>query len=97
MLVCPHAGGVGLCEHVIHLRWVLDWCPAGRVIIGVLSLIDYISISGSMERNVIEYANHLHEHFVYPCSINGQGRYVVPENEKGGYRLVAEWRRWMYI
>lgn len=50
------------------------------------SLIDYIAISGSMERNVIEYANHLHEHFVYPCSINEQGRYVVPENEKEGYR-----------
>ncbi|KAH0826635.1 hypothetical protein J3R83DRAFT_5002 [Lanmaoa asiatica] len=68
VLVCPHAGGVGLCEHVIHL-----------------SLIDYIAISGSMERNVIEYANHLHEHFVYPCSINEQGRYVVPESEKEGY------------
>ncbi|KAF8137510.1 enolase C-terminal domain-like protein [Boletus edulis] len=68
VLVCPHAGGVGLCEHVIHL-----------------SLIDYIAISGSMERNVIEYSSHLHEHFVYPCSINGKGRYVVPENENGGY------------
>lgn len=52
----------------------------------MLSLIDYIAISGSMERNVIEYADHLHEHFVYPCGINKEGRYVVPENEKEGYR-----------
>ena len=33
----PHAGGVGLCELVIHL-----------------SLIDYIAVSGTMERNVLE-------------------------------------------
>lgn len=23
--VCPHAGGVGLCEYVIHLRWVFQY------------------------------------------------------------------------
>ena len=26
--VCPHAGGVGLCEHVIHLRLVPFACGA---------------------------------------------------------------------
>lgn len=90
VLVCPHAGGVGLCEHVIHLRWVpaVDWGgmrPAEQES-AFCSLIDYIAISGSMEENVIEYAKHLHEHFVYPCSINEQGRYIVPENEQEGYR-----------
>jgi hypothetical protein len=69
--VCPHAGGVGLCEYVIHL-----------------SLIDYICISGSMERNVLEYVDHLHEHFLYPCTINKNGRYNVPANTKEGYRCV---------
>lgn len=68
--VCPHAGGVGLCEYVIHL-----------------SLIDYIVVSGSMERNVLEFVDHLHEHFVYPCSINKQGRYNVPGNEGEGYSI----------
>jgi len=68
--VCPHAGGVGLCEYVIHL-----------------SLIDYICISGSMERNVLEYAEHLHEHFIYPVSINDKGRYHVPTNPDGGYSI----------
>ena len=42
------------------------------------SLIDYIAVSGSMERNVLEYVDHLHEHFVYPCSISKKGRYNVP-------------------
>ncbi|KAF7980524.1 hypothetical protein HWV62_37647 [Athelia sp. TMB] len=70
VVVCPHAGGVGLCEYVIHL-----------------SLIDYIAVSGSMERNVLEYVDHLHEHFVYPCSINSKGRYNVPIDPKEGYSI----------
>ncbi|KIM37219.1 hypothetical protein M413DRAFT_448713 [Hebeloma cylindrosporum] len=68
--VCPHAGGVGLCEYVIHL-----------------SLIDYIAISGTMERNVLEFVDHLHEHFVTPCSINSRGRYNVPTNPEEGYSI----------
>jgi len=68
--VCPHAGGVGLCEYVIHL-----------------SLIDYIAVSGTMERNVLEFVDHLHEHFKYPCSINAQGRYNVPINAEEGYSI----------
>jgi len=68
--VCPHAGGVGLCEYAIHL-----------------SLIDYISISGTKERNVLEYVDHLHEHFIYPCTINSNGHYNVPIDEKEGYSI----------
>ncbi|KAJ3916530.1 enolase C-terminal domain-like protein [Lentinula edodes] len=68
--VCPHAGGVGLCEYVIHL-----------------SLIDYIAISGTMERNVLEFVDHLHEHFITPCSINSKGRYNVPTNPLEGYSI----------
>jgi len=68
--VCPHAGGVGLCEYVIHL-----------------SLIDYIAVSGTMERNVLEFVDHLHEHFLYPCSINKNGRYNVPSDSKEGYSI----------
>jgi hypothetical protein len=40
-----------------------------------------------MERNVLEYVDHLHEHFLYPCSINERGRYNVPNNPVEGYRL----------
>ena len=55
----------------------------------VLSLIDYIAISGTMERNVLEFVDHLHEHFLYPCSINKNGRYNVPSNAQEGYRSAA--------
>lgn len=59
--VCPHAGGVGLCEYVQHL-----------------SMIDYISISGSLHNRVIEYVDHLHEHFLEPVEIRN-GCYMPPE------------------
>jgi len=68
--VCPHAGGVGLCEYVIHL-----------------SLIDYICVSGSMTRNVLEYVDHLHENFKYPTKISERGRYKVPMQAGEGYSI----------
>jgi L-fuconate dehydratase len=58
--VCPHAGGVGLCELVQHL-----------------SMFDYVAVSGTVEDRVIEYVDHLHEHFVDPVVIR-DGRYRVP-------------------
>lgn len=58
--VCPHAGGVGLCEYVQHL-----------------SIIDYLTISGTDEDRVAEYVDHLHEHFVAPCVVKN-GRYMPP-------------------
>ncbi len=58
--VCPHAGGVGLCEYVQHL-----------------SMIDYICFSGTTEGRVIEYVDHLHEHFVMPCVIR-DAAYMPP-------------------
>lgn len=58
--VCPHAGGVGLCEYVQHL-----------------SIIDYLCISGSLEGRMIEFVDHLHEHFLDPVLVEG-GAYRVP-------------------
>jgi L-fuconate dehydratase len=58
--VCPHAGGVGLCELVQHL-----------------SAFDYIAVTGSIEGRMIEYVDHLHEHFLDPVVIR-DGRYVLP-------------------
>jgi len=58
--VCPHAGGVGLCEYVQHL-----------------ALFDYIAVSASLEDRIVEYVDHLHEHFVYPVKMKG-GRYMPP-------------------
>jgi L-fuconate dehydratase len=60
--VCPHAGGVGLCELVQHL-----------------SIFDYIAVSASLDNRILEYVDHLHEHFVDPVVIRN-GRYMPPEN-----------------
>ncbi len=59
--VCPHAGGVGLCEYVQHL-----------------SMIDYLCIAGTREGRVIEYVDHLHEHFKEPCVIE-HAAYMPPK------------------
>jgi L-fuconate dehydratase len=58
--VCPHAGGVGLCEMVQHL-----------------AAFDYLAVGGSWDGRVVEYVDHLHEHFVDPCVVAG-GRYRAP-------------------
>lgn len=58
--VCPHAGGVGLCEYVQHL-----------------SMVDYICISATLENRVLEYVDHLHEHFIDPVVIKN-GCYMPP-------------------
>ncbi len=65
--VCPHAGGVGLCEYVQHL-----------------SLIDYICISASIDGRVIEYVDHLHEHFLDPVVIKNSA-YMPPS--RPGYSI----------
>ena len=78
-----------MCEYVIHLRYVLGGAYDNTGCSIFSSLIDYIAVSGSMERNVLEFVDHLHEHFVTPCSINSAGRYNVPTNPKEGYRFVA--------
>ncbi|MDT3380522.1 L-fuconate dehydratase [Labrys neptuniae] len=58
--ICPHAGGVGLCEYVQHL-----------------SMIDFVCVSGTREGRVIEYVDHLHEHFKVPCVVR-DAAYMPP-------------------
>ena len=58
--VCPHAGGVGLCEYVQHV-----------------SMIDFLCFSGTAEGRVLEYVDHLHEHFVQPCVVR-RAAYMPP-------------------
>ncbi|MFF1821964.1 L-fuconate dehydratase [Kribbella sp. NPDC058245] len=70
--VCPHAGGVGLCELVQHL-----------------SMFDYVAVSGSVEDRVIEFVDHLHEHFLDPVVIR-DGYYVAPVKPGFGAEMDAE-------
>ena len=47
-------------------------------------MFDYIAVSGSMENRVIEYVDHLHEHFLDPVTMRN-GRYLPPT--KPGYSI----------
>jgi len=42
-----------------------------------LSMIDFVAISGTMDGRVIEYVDHLHEHFIDPCVIRNAA-YMPP-------------------
>ncbi|HET7099802.1 MAG TPA: L-fuconate dehydratase [Terriglobia bacterium] len=68
--VCPHAGGVGLCEYVQHL-----------------AIFDYIAIGASLENRILEYVDHLHEHFLEPVVIRN-GRYMPPSAP--GYSITMK-------
>ena len=67
--VCPHAGGVGLCELVQHL-----------------AMADFVAVSGTMDGRVIEYVDHLHEHFTDPVVVTS-GRYAAPRTPGSGARM----------
>ena len=68
--VCPHAGGVGLCEYVQHL-----------------SIFDYVCVSASLENRLLEFVDHLHEHFIDPVRMKN-GRYMPPHAP--GYSITMK-------
>ena len=70
--VCPHAGGVGLCEYVQHI-----------------SMIDYVQISADIGERVIEFVDHLHEHFEAPCEVVN-GAYRAPSAPGFSIRMLPE-------
>lgn len=70
--VCPHAGGVGLCEIVQHL-----------------SMFDFVAVSGTMQGRMIEWIDHLHEHFLTPAVVR-RGRYRAPETPGASTRMWPE-------
>jgi L-fuconate dehydratase len=70
--VCPHAGGVGLCEYVQHL-----------------SIFDYLSVSCTLENRVIEFVDHLHEHFRDPVRIR-RGHYLLPNAPGYSIEILPE-------
>ena len=70
--VCPHAGGVGLCEYVQHL-----------------AMVDYLTFSGRMDNRVVEYVDHLHEHFIDPCIVR-DAAYMPPNLPGFSIEMRAE-------
>ena len=73
--VCPHAGGVGLCEAVQHL-----------------AMFDFVAVSGELDGRMIEFVDHLHEHFVTPVEVQAR---PLPgtARPRGGHR-DARRARW---
>jgi L-fuconate dehydratase len=69
--VCPHAGGVGLCEMVQHL-----------------AMFDVVAVSGELDDRLIEFVDHLHEHFVTPVEVRA-GRYRAPLAPGAGAEMLA--------
>ncbi len=70
--VCPHAGGVGLCEAVQHL-----------------SMFDFVAVSASTRGRMIEYVDHLHEHFATPVELR-RGHYVAPTAPGAGAEMLED-------
>ena len=67
--VCPHAGGVGLCEMVQHL-----------------AMWDSVAVSGHHSSRVVEFVDHLHQHFLDPVSVKG-GYYLAPQLAGAGAEM----------
>jgi L-fuconate dehydratase len=76
--VCPHAGGVGLCELVVHL-----------------AAIDFVCVSGTMDGRVVEWVDHLHEHFREPARVS-RARYQMPRLPGYAQLLPASMDRYRY-
>jgi len=70
--VCPHAGGVGLCEYVQHL-----------------AMFDYIAVSASFDDRIVEWVDHLHEHFRDPAVVRA-GRYLAPTAPGYSIEILSE-------
>lgn len=70
--VCPHAGGVGLCEMVQHL-----------------AMFDFIAVGGENPDRVVEFVDHLHEHFVVPTDIR-RARYMPPLKPGAGAEMFEQ-------
>ena len=91
--VCPHAGGVGLCNmvphlqvqhhlphlsylhhpphlHHLHRHIILDHCQA----------FDFVCLSGSVENRLVEWVDHLHQHFKCPPRVEN-GRCVQASDD----------------
>ena len=67
--VCPHAGGVGLCEMVQHL-----------------AMFDAVAVTGHHPGRVVEFVDHLHEHFIVPTDIQN-GNYMAPLSPGAGAEI----------
>jgi L-fuconate dehydratase len=60
-------------------------------------MFDFVAVSANRDGRMIEYVDHLHDHFVTPTIIR-EGNYVAPEAPGAGTEMIAESRtahRWV--
>ncbi len=50
-------------------------------------MFDFIAVTGTMDGRVIEFVDHLHEHFEEPVVVR-RGRYMAPE--RPGYSITIK-------
>ena len=61
-----------------------------------LAMFDFVAVSRTTEGRMIEFADHLHEHFVTPASIVG-GRYQTPTAPGSGAEILdSSIEEWIY-
>ena len=54
-----------------------------------LAMIDYLCISGKKDEQIIEYVDHLHEHFLNPCVIKNAA-YMLPKESGFSVEMKPE-------
>jgi L-fuconate dehydratase len=54
-----------------------------------LAIFDFLGVSCSLEDRVIEFVDHLHEHFRHPVVIR-RGHYLVPKDAGYSCEILAE-------
>jgi L-fuconate dehydratase len=52
-------------------------------------MFDFVAVSATEEGRVIEFVDHLHEHFATPVEVRG-GRYVAPTDPGAGTEMLRE-------
>jgi L-fuconate dehydratase len=53
-----------------------------------LAMFDFVAVSGTTDGRMIEFVDHLHEHFVTPVDVRG-GRYHAPLAPGAGTEMLA--------
>ena len=72
--------GVPVCPHAVGV----GLCEA----VQHLSMFDFVAVSGRIDERVIEYVDHLHEHFVTPVALHA-GAYRAPMAPGAGTEMHA--------
>ena len=82
--VCPHAGGVGLCNMVPHLQvnnLIHITVNIIRFKCDRFQTFDFVCLSGSVENRLVEWVDHLHHHFKCPPTVqNGRSQSNISWN-----------------